>query len=292
MTSLMLNTQTGITIIEREVIQKLPAGLQKFVAAKDSPKVIDLNPPDAEKFILNLIMETQLNTGHTKQAEDETTNAMAAGAVYGYIKDKFKTLTVKELKLAVLNGLTGEYGDFIGINLKTFSGWIKGYSTSELKKQAMSEWNKYIELVQVRKYSESEKDQIIISGCLHFWNDYKNAGLIKHLVIPVDKVCAIYYDFLAKKGVVNFGKDQLNEFSRKAKELYEAEITLSKTSRQIKKSDYEAIMDSITKDTNTHLKSKRRKIALIAFFDELITQKKDLKEIINQLINRNNKSKH
>ena len=50
------------------------------------------------------------------------------------ISNKYKNLTIDEFKLICFNGSIGDYGDYIGINVKSVSDWIKGYKQVEVPK--------------------------------------------------------------------------------------------------------------------------------------------------------------
>jgi hypothetical protein len=97
----LITVNTGLTQTEREVINELPSGLQIYTKAKDSPKISDLPPVEAEIMIYNLISETQINIGHTKSAEDENVNQITSASILNFINQKYRTLTVAEVKISL-----------------------------------------------------------------------------------------------------------------------------------------------------------------------------------------------
>ncbi len=288
MTALTVRSNSSLEIRksqEIEAIKQLPATYQKYALAKQSVKVSGLSKADGVKVINKLYLEVIFNLGWEKKAEDEQIKEddriLTCGKLYDLIIDRYNSLTIDELKLAFLNGSIEDYGKIYGLGLKTLSDWLKGYSIDERKTKAMSEWNKMIDMVQVYKYSDEQKEQIIIDGCVHFFNDYKARKELSNFIMPVDHICAIFYDYLTEKGYINFTKERLKSIAVKAKDAYEAELSKAKLDRMIKKSDYELLMELAAKNENNPLKKKRRKLALIEYFDDLITLEEDLQTILN-----------
>jgi len=155
-----------ITFAEKEVLEKIPLGLQKFIKAKFSPLISEIEEKEADRMIYDLICQTQIHIGHTKSAEDIEINLICSRAILALIKSKYQNLTIQELKISFLNGSIGEYGQTIGVNLKSASEWIKGYLNDQKKLQAMSEWNKCLDNVQKHKYTEEQKEQIEVDGSI------------------------------------------------------------------------------------------------------------------------------
>lgn len=46
---------------------------------------------------------------------------------------QFSGITIGELNLAFDYGIRGEYGEFFGLNLKTFNQWVKGFENDEVR---------------------------------------------------------------------------------------------------------------------------------------------------------------
>lgn len=275
-------SETGLLPVAKKAINDLPEGLRKYALAKDSEIIAKLSLSDAECFVLDLITETQINIGHTKIANDSMTNELSAIAICKLIFDRHKTLTKAELKLAVLNGSIGEYGNYTGVNLLSVSTWIKSYNNDELKKKAMSEWNKMIDCVQINKFSEEQKEQIIVDGCLKFFKDFKESGTLKDFVLPVDHICGIFYDLLKSKGLVNFSNDRRIEIYDRALEKYTKDLNESKLRRRIKPDMHKILIDSISKKDNKPFSALCKRIALTEYFNDIMGIGEDLQTILSK----------
>jgi hypothetical protein len=273
---------TGLTHTEREIINTLPSGLQIYTKAKDSPKISDLPPVDAEIMIYNLISETQINIGHTKSAEDENVNQITSASILNFINQKYKTLTVAELKLAFLNGLSGDYGDYIGVNLKSASQWIKGYLNDEKRKQAMSEWNKCLDNVKKHVYTDEQKEQIEIDGCLHYFNEFRQNKMLERFVMPTDYLCSIFYLRLKTLGLINdstFSQDKKQQMFSEAKTEYEKGFN----NRNISKDIYGAMLTMIAKKQNKPFDHLCKRIALHEYFKELVKNDCNLSDELEKI---------
>lgn len=55
------------------------------------------------------------------------------------LQESYPSLTLQEAELCFELGAKGEYGDFMGLNLRTITRWLKSYQTSELRYQAVVE---------------------------------------------------------------------------------------------------------------------------------------------------------
>jgi hypothetical protein len=278
----LITVNTGLTQTEREVINELPSGLQIYTKAKDSPKISDLPPVEAEIMIYNLISETQINIGHTKSAEDENVNQITSASILNFINQKYRTLTVAELKLAFLNGLSGDYGDYIGVNLKSASQWIKGYLNDEKRKQAMSEWNKCLDNVKKHVYTEEQKEQIEIDGCLHYFNEFKENKMLERFVMPTDYLCSIFYLRLKAIGLITdstFSPDKRQQMYAEAKTEYEKGFN----NRNISKDIYGAMLTMIAKKQNKPFDHLCKRIALHEYFKELVKNDCNLSDELEKI---------
>lgn len=55
------------------------------------------------------------------------------------LQESYPNLTLQEVALCFELGAKGEYGDFMGLNLRTITRWLKCYQTSDLRYRAVVE---------------------------------------------------------------------------------------------------------------------------------------------------------
>lgn len=276
----VITTNKGLTPLQKEVVSKMPFSLQKYVKAKDSLIISEMEVTDSLKFLIDLITNTQVNIGHVKRAEDGEANLSIAENLLNIIKSKYQSLTIDELKLAVLSGSISEYGEYTTFSLKTISDWIKGYLNDINKKLAMSEWNKLIDMVQIRKYTDEQKQQIIVDGCLHAFKDYKE----NNLVIPVDYLCSVFYDYLKNKELINFTLERKGKIYDEALRIYKSGMDSNK---KIDKDIYGLIIQTIsnkkTSQENRSFVNLGKRIGLLMYFNDLLETETELTDLINNL---------
>ncbi len=271
-----------LTTIEKKAIQLLPGGLQKYVLAKESDIIAMLSAFDRECFILDFITELQLNIGHTVKASDGITNEQTTIAISNFIFERHKTLTKEELKLACLSHFIENQVEQQGVNLKTIAGAIKSYYSDELKKKAMSEWNKLIDCVQINKYSEEQKELIVLDGCIHFFNEYKEAGLLNEIIRPVDRLCAIFYDKLKELKLIDFTKERRIKIYDRADAEYKDQLSKAVRNPHVKfkMSDMEAILKTIPDNSNKTFSNLCKRMALIEYFDDLLELDENIQTLL------------
>jgi len=274
----LTNVNTGLTPKERDVINELPSGLQIYVKAKDSPKIFEIPAVEAEIMIYNLISETQINIGHTKSAEDSKINQISAAAILNLIYQKYRTLTVVELKLAFLNGLSGDYGDYIGINLKTASQWIKGYAGAEIRKKALSEWNKILDIDTKPELTEEQKEKIEIDSVCGYFSEFKANFLEGKRDTELEYLCAIFYLRLKKKGLFKFSEEKKTQMYNEGLSEYQKALTSSRVSKDI----YGSMLKQIEKNVNKPFDHICKRIALHEYFKDLINKGIELKDVLNK----------
>jgi len=281
METAIITTNKGLTPIQTEVISKMPFSLQKYVKAKNSPIISEMEVKDGLKFLYDLISSTQVNIGHVKRADDSEANLQIAENLFNLIKSKYQSLTVDELKLAILNGSISEYGEYTTFSLKTLSDWIKGYLNDINKKHAMSEWNRAIDLATAKDKTHEQKQQIIIDGCLHAFNDYKSNSLS----FPVDYLCGVFYDKLKELGLINFTTERKGRIYDEALVIYKSGINDFYGAGKINKDIYGSIIQTIsnkkTSQENRSFVNLGKRIGLKMYFNDLLETDTELLDLIN-----------
>lgn len=281
--------ENQLTITDKNAINQLPIALQKYALAKEGEIVSKMSLKFAIKAIYEVIAKTLIDTGVKNIPEQQQVILNISETVYTLICDKYKNLTINELKLACFNGSLEEYGKYFGVNLKTVSDWLKGYNNDENKKKAMAEWNKMIDLVQIRKYNDDQKEQIVLDGCIHFFNEYKANGLLNQIISPIDSLCAIFYDKLKEKKLILFTKERKLEIYDKAVIKYKEQLDEAKKNRKLKfeQKHMDALLESMANNSNKPFANLCKKISLLQYFDELIEMDQDLKTLIQNHENPN-----
>lgn len=276
--------ETSLTISDKKAIEQLPENLRKYALAKEGELICSMSLKFAIKSIYEVLAKVLVDTGIRNINEQHDVLINISENVYKLIKDRYKNITINELKLACLNGSLGEYGTYFGLNLKTVSDWLKGYNNDENKKKAMAEWNRLLGYVSIQPKTEKEKDEIIVNGCIHYFNEYRQAGVLKQILVPVDTLCSVFYDKLKEKGLLILTKERQLELYDKALIEYEASLKAKAKDRTVnfKENQIQGLLDLIKTKQNKPFVNVCKRMALLQYFDELIELEQDLTELLTK----------
>lgn len=290
--------ENQLTITDKSAISQMPQQLQKYALAKEGEIVAKMSVKFAIKSIYEIIAKTLVDTGVRNIQDQEQVIVNIADSVYKLICDKYKTLTINELKLVCFNGALEEYGKYFGINLKTVSDWLKGYLNDENKKKAMAEWNRLIDLVQIKKYSDEQKEFIVLDGCVNFFEEYKQAGILKQILVPADSLAAVFYDTLKEIKLLIFTKERKLQIYDEAEILYKKKLAESRDNRKIKfeQKDMDYMLEMIANNSNKSFANLCKRLSLYKYFDDLIEMDQDMASLIletstNTIFNEKYKAK-
>lgn len=128
--------------------------------AMQGAKFGSLEPQERFRNVLALVKRAYINSGIKQGSEhmDEVIKSIAEA-----ISSRFEALTVDEIHLATNEGALGNYGDFHGINAKTFVGWLNAYQASHVRKEVVRE-RCYIDPSHQLPAQEIDAEDFIESG--------------------------------------------------------------------------------------------------------------------------------
>lgn len=132
------------------------------------------------------------------------------------ILNNFRNLRVDEISIAFKNGLNNEYGEFFGLNVKTYVQWIKVYYNSE--KRHATIFNKHhIQLPMKTEPTNEELEKIFIDALEFSKNHFQKTGEI------LDKGNAIFRG-LWKRKLLNLNQEQVQQYRDDAYWLLNSEL--------------------------------------------------------------------
>lgn len=196
------------------------------------------------------------------------------------ILEKYTSIRADEIATAFANGIRKQYGEYYGLCLISFEQFIEGYLNSpERKEQAK---NHYKSLETKSEPTEDEKFTIAKHLCIDALMVIKNSG------VPV-KTAATVYDFLNglqlidpdyKKGIMPLALNALV----KQKEG-EADNCMVLTKRRQLKMEVEQLKqniaaDGITEEQYKETKRIAKRLILVDWMRDIITNETDLGELI------------
>ena len=130
---------------------------ERMMAAIKQPVVSKCTQQELIQHITQLLIRINALTGFTPPAQNDF--AVLVTMLASELLESFRGLTPGEVSICFERGAKGDWGDFMGLNIRTFVRWLKQYQTSDFRYRAVTaarqaEGNKAIEAV-----SESERER-------------------------------------------------------------------------------------------------------------------------------------
>lgn len=125
------------------------------------------------------------------------------------LRNRFKNLTLAEVKTAMDNGVRGCYGDYYGINVVTINKWLKAYTESDERVEAVKSRN--TPALPPRTAPAAEGGLNMEAAVSAAFEKYRREG-------KVNDYGNVIYDYLNKQGFIKFTNRQKERMMREARE--------------------------------------------------------------------------
>lgn len=251
-----------ITVINS--IDKLPVSLQGFAKARIGQKAIkDLTPIQIAKVCEEVIVRAFAEAGQIGITQEIL--LFQKQTLIDELKGKFGVLTPDEVKEAFRLGIRGESGSYFGLCAKTYHQFLKYYfelpQRAETMKAFLSITNEAALLS--KEPTPEQKEQIMKEAAIISFNEYKSERKLPFVCQPI-------YDFLWKKGFINWTESEKNDIVAYVKEKYKSELLDQKTKGEISHRDFKNIVENLGGDKNRRLINKVKTEGLKRYFELLI----------------------
>ena len=187
------------------------------------------------------------------------------------LQTRFKTLTLHEVKIALDNGVRGEYGEYFGINIVSINRWLKAYSASDERKEALRIYNT-AQLPQKCQPTNDEKRTMMHGACKRAYQIFVETGIVYDFGNAV-------YDHLDSEGLIKISKEKKMEiFETARRELIAEAKQIAVTKNGDAKIPYINALKSIennNKDTRCKIAARAKRIALLLFFIDKMNKGED-----------------
>lgn len=206
------------------------------------------------------------------QVEDSENINITIDLLVKDLKTYNKNISFQEIELAFRNGIKNEYGDWYGLNNKTYFGWINGFTMS-VKRQETIKKRDELSIVKPVELTEEEKKKIIHEGCLLVFEEFKAKG---HVV----DMGNVNYNYLDSMGVFTWAKGRKFDFIRQAQEVLRAESqnSLEATKDVFERKKIREGLEEINSAQSTKVIARAKRIALNTYFKDLVEMGIELKE--------------
>lgn len=206
---------------------------------------------------------------------------------------EFDMLTIEDVRIAFKRGSRRKYGDFFQMSITTINCWLTAY-VDETKPSAMLRLQ-YIKKVEIRTIIQIVKEeQIIVSdeelkrrydlwiGSIYQrFEDFKVSGNYDFVDFGNR-----FYNYCKKLGLIKLNEKQQQDLWDRAvkllKDEYHPKNARTFGKRVDLKNIYESLKngDEIDKKTEEIIIIRAKKLTVMYFFKKLISQNKELKDVI------------
>lgn len=105
--------------------------------AINNRRVITYSPEELLPAVNRILLQTYVLVGFAPPKENDI--ALLTTKLSADLQESYPSLTLQEVALCFELGAKGEYGDFMGLNMRTITRWLKAYQTSDLRYRAVVE---------------------------------------------------------------------------------------------------------------------------------------------------------
>ncbi|WP_153799057.1 hypothetical protein [Foetidibacter luteolus] len=186
--------KAALTVPNTQVVQYLPPTDRKIVQAALQPQIRQLQPGIVLNDLITILTSIYTIAG---QKSEPQTLALYAEAFYVKLAESFPMITLEEIKTALTKGVFDEYGEYFGLNVKSFVFFVRSYLESATRKLAFEQHDKIKARLQEYRPTPQEVAEITKQYINELYCDYLNGKL------RVDFIPAHYYDYLLSLGLVS-----------------------------------------------------------------------------------------
>lgn len=255
----------GVTVfqpspVDRAAMQNLLPAEKKMIEAGLQPKIEDQKALDVSIVFISIITTAYTRAGY--KMPDNATLALYANEFYDSLIEKFPRVTIPEVREALKDGVYGEFGEFTGLNPKTFMQFVRGYISSNARKDAIKQFEeKRLYLTQTRELTQDERTKYNKDFVNDLFEDYLKGTLV------ADYIPAFIYEFLEIEGKLKLALDEKRKINERAKQYF----SRLKTSKRYK-GNTRSIGDELaayvqTRDEEVTLKNISKQFAVFDYFE-------------------------
>ncbi len=250
---------------------------QDIIVSRQSPMIKNMGEPDIANEMLKIILKTYFDCG---QNANQKTVVLEIQDLMSDLTKYFGTVCIEEIKLFFKSGIDGEFGEYFGLNNKTYRQWLRGGVSSAKRSNARKIQDMYLqEKNKPKPLTESEKEKIIKDGVLKAFEEYKSKGWISD-------IGNVSYNWLDRNGHIKFTRERKTGIKSAARGVVSEQLSneLESAKLSINKLEVKRIQFDLENLENKEdrVKAEAKRIAINLFFKELIDIGTELTDIINQ----------
>lgn len=225
-------------------------------------------------IILNLISKTYFKCGQKTSQEE----LAALTSSFMEEMEDYTHLTFHEIENIFKNGYKKVYGEYFGLNVKTFITWVDHYDKN-LRNEELAKLRSLDPPVEQKTISEEEKQFWINKGVTECLEYFENNGSIMNGKLYV-------YDILYDMGYLPTDLAYKKKIKQDAIDVIEFEQKSKRPSSLDEKKEIAFILDDILKPKSGILISKCKELVLLEFLRKLYWDSEKVMELKEKFENK------
>lgn len=203
--------------------------------------------------------------------ETEEMNVIVKGT-FDIIVTKYPTLRYQEIEIAFLNGITGEYGDYKGLSVISFSHFTKCYMVD---KNRISQLPQKLQIEAPKEPSREEKFDLAASNAVEAFNKYRNGA-------DISIIASTVYKTLLKMNLVDYSEEEVIEFEEQARLDVVEDLTTKKNlaGDKLMRQQFQRMLDG--GDLQEKIVMQARRLGCYHYFKTLILEESELSDVISE----------
>lgn len=252
----------------------LPAKSQEILKALESPLVLNSSDEIVKDQITKSMLRAYFDLGFSYPSDSDF--PVMVHSILNNVRMEGMALRLDEIPIAFSRGILKEYGDFIGLSVASFSGFIKSYIMNNARLEALKEKNKPSD--QRKEPTQEEKFNIAKDNALRAFNDVKEGR-------DISLYGSVVYDFLNGLKLIDIPNEEKYAFIEQARNelIREREMKRAGLLDRVKLIDINKELESLNKKDQSIeiLVMKRAKcLTLVSWMQGLIFEEVELERMI------------
>lgn len=243
----------------------------------------DIEDREILETLTSIILQAYTDAGQVVKGETKAEQQLSiknfALSLLSDIREYFKTITLQEVEIAIRNGVRKMYGEYMGLNVVSFHGFIHAYKHSLERTEALHKQLQHEKENQQGEpaLSEQEADKLMDDACIEAFEQYKRTGKLMDWG-------SVKYLHLEKKGIITYDNEEKQEILEAAKKRLQAERSLTQQGGSLH--DIIQAQKNVGIFSENELRSMARLVALERFFEACKITDSDLKAEIEEYNSR------
>lgn len=258
--------------VKKELDNQMLPEERKFIYDALQPKIKNVEILTCIDTLIDVISSAYVMSG---QKIDDQQLSIYASETYNRLYEQFPDVTVEEVRQAIRNGLFDEYGEYFGLNPKSFVGFVKAYLFSIKREMAKELYG------NIKKRLDAGREEIAPYHSDEYWTDEMRGSWVNITEIcyrwyleddpMIEATAEGVYWLLKRRGKIIITDEYISELMELAKAKERRTLLLNESRKKSDEIKYlMSCIDDLNKDRDVHrnIRLCAKKIAVFKYFEQ------------------------